>query len=361
MSLLALSPLLLLARVGPPAPQAGNAHDQQVFVELDVPRASYFVEQPIRAKLRLVFDPQFLEHNVIPIFQQALDVPVQVQWPAEWPGALALGETAVEGAATRTFVLDERVVRGRLAESQWIGGRSFTVLELERSFVAEHAGRLQVPVAKLRFAYATQFQEDFLQGRVPQDRVEVELESTAFELEVLRLPDAGRPADFSGAVGHFALEARSQVGQVALGEAFEVELIVRGEGNLTRFPAPWLDRLEGLRMLGFVEDQREGERRITYEFAASSARVREFPSLPFAFFDPTPPAGYTTLWTKPIALHVEVPSGSAEPGAVAGHAGEGIEAAGSVMVVAGVLAAIVVLVVALIVWLALGLRRAPPR
>ncbi len=67
----------------------------------------------------------------------------------------------------------------------------------------------------------------------------------ALEVDVRPLPSAGRPADFSNAVGRFELRVEPDRRQARAGEAIGVTVTVRGEGNLRSavppVPAPAAD------------------------------------------------------------------------------------------------------------------------
>lgn len=60
----------------------------------------------------------------------------------------------------------------------------------------------------------------------------------ALKLDVMPLPEAGRPADFSGAVGEFRMKVAADRTAVDLGDAVAVKLTVEGEGSLQSAAAP---------------------------------------------------------------------------------------------------------------------------
>lgn len=341
------------------APLFARQGERSAFVEVSVPRSTYFVGEPIRARLQLRFETKFLEQNLVPLFQRTLDVPVQVQWASAIEGADTSPGATRQGPSTRTFVLDETVVRAERSTEGGSEGTTFTVLELERSIVPRRTGRLTVPAPTLRFAYATEFREDFVHGRVAVDRHETTVEGTPRELDIIALPDEGRLEGFTGAIGRFEIDARASANELAVGDVFKIALRFAGEGNLADFPAPSLHRIDGLQLLGSIEVLNDGERIITYDFTPTSTRPREFPAVPFVFFDPTPPAGYSTLWTKPIPLTIRASAAASNPPPQV-DSPPGIRAAGSVMVLAGSLVALLIGVVGLVVWLALRHKKSAP-
>lgn len=68
------------------------------------------------------------------------------------------------------------------------------------------------------------------------------------EIEVLPLPDEGRPADFSGAVGSFRLSVVPSPRDVRLGESVTLSIRVEGRGNIKSIGDIPLPRLDGFRV-----------------------------------------------------------------------------------------------------------------
>ncbi len=64
--------------------------------------------------------------------------------------------------------------------------------------------------------------------------------TAALKLDVKPLPEADRPADFSGAVGSFRMKATADRTSVELGEAVAVKVTISGEGSLQSAVAPKL-------------------------------------------------------------------------------------------------------------------------
>ena len=66
------------------------------------------------------------------------------------------------------------------------------------------------------------------------------LKPPATQVQVLSVPAAGRPADFTGAVGHFEVAATVAPTGGAVGEPLTFRITVSGRGNLSRFSTPGL-------------------------------------------------------------------------------------------------------------------------
>lgn len=308
---------------------------EHAFVSVIAPRDQFFEHETIRLRLRVGFEKQFQKENLLPLFQQALDVPAKVEWSSAVDGAKAIDVAVESESGTQTFVLNERVERGASIDVLTSSGRCLSFVELERALVDPRAGEIAIPAPRMHFAFATSFEEDLVRGRVPLDRREASVEGQALTLRVEPLPSAGRPVEFSNAIGRFAVSAEAEPRQLDIDTSLRVTMRIEGEGNFETLDAPRLDRLEGFRLRGTTAERTNGRCTFVYDLAPTSTRVREVPALSLSFFDPTPPAGYSTIWTKPISIFVRNPPTRLDAPALPGA---GIKAAGSVMVVAFVIA-----------------------
>lgn len=282
--------------------------DRRVILSAETPRTEYFVREPIRLRVRVSVDRRFLDTEMVQLFPRPLDVPVQLQarWLDNLPGAILMEAEA--GAASSgpraTFALNETIAQATRAPDDLTGAGRFTVIEIERTYYAPVAGELTIPESLLYFAYATRFEEDFLNGRVAKDRVGAFVRSTPLVLEISPLPKAGRPVEFTGAVGRFSIEADVTPRVVAVGESLKLSLRIEGQGNLQGFDAPTLRELEGFTIYGMVESPSGSARVLTYDIAPLRAGMTEIPELAFAYFDPNSPAGYRTVKTAPLRIDV---------------------------------------------------------
>jgi hypothetical protein len=279
------------------------------FAEVQAPPPPLFAGGRVRLVLRLGFDQALLHEGMLQLFPQALDVPVQVEapWLLELPGAVAAPAAGALPAglprAQATLVLDGELAHAGAAPAVERQGRPFAVFELERDFVLGAPGLLHVPPPLLRFAWATQFRDDLVVGRVPLDRQQGRVLGTALDLQIEPLPAAGRPADFAGAVGRFALRASASPLDVAVGDGIALELTIVGTGNLTLFPPPPLDDLNGLRVRGRTERLAADTRTVVYDLAVADDAVFAVPAIALPYFDHAARA-FATARTEPIPLHV---------------------------------------------------------
>ena len=80
--------------------------------------------------------------------------------------------------------------------------------------------------------------DDFFRGT---SQVPAVIVSSPVEIEVLPLPEEGRPRSFSGLVGRLGVSASIDRSSVETNDAVTLEVIVEGEGNLRGLEAPAID------------------------------------------------------------------------------------------------------------------------
>jgi hypothetical protein len=305
------------------------------FVETETARESYFVHEPIRVTLRIGFDRAFFQTNAVQLFHRRLEVPLQVlaPWIVELPGTVLRSSEARRPG--RSIALNDEVV-----EASPAGERPpFAVLEIERTYLPTRPGELAIPAPRLRYAYGTEFEEDFIGGRVPLDRRDAVVEGEPRVLEIRALPEEGRPPGYTGAVGRrLSVRAEASPRSLDAGSITKLVLCVEGEGNLEHFDPPPLE-LDGFHVYGLIDDRSAARRTITYDLAPLGARAEEIPSIPFPFFDTEEPAGYRTVRTRPIPL--EVFGGETETTSARGESARGA----LLLVVLGVCVALLLLLV----------------
>jgi hypothetical protein len=286
------------------------AAEDYAFLEMATQRDTFFVQELIRVELRIGVDARFFAENAIQLFHRRLDVPVQLEasWLDDLPGAIVIDSDAGDdaGGARLTFALNDKVASARRIEDRLKEGRTFTMLQIDKSFLPLRPGKLEIPEPKLRFAFATRFTEDLVSGRVPEDRRDAVLSGEGLMLRIKPLPEEGRPLEFTGAVGRFSIDAEADPLDLEVGESLKLALRIEGEGNLQYFDPPRLDRLEGFHIYGSIDQKAALQRTVTFDLAPLTEEVQEVPPIGFAYFDTNPPARYRTIKTRSIPLKVRL-------------------------------------------------------
>ena len=127
---------------------------------------------------------------------------------------------AYDLAAPRSFV-SKRV----------IDGRHYEVHVFQRALFPLTAGQYEIPVARLN--YSLPLSASFFSREESH-----QLRSETVPLVVIDPPQAGRPADYNGAVGRLALEAHVDSGVAKVGDPLVLTVRVTGDGNVSFFPRP---------------------------------------------------------------------------------------------------------------------------
>lgn len=149
--------------------------------------------------------------------------------------------------------------------------------------------------------------DDFF-GTVAQKRVT--LRNDTPKVKVLPLPADGRPADFSGAVGDFTLEADVSPRQAGEGDPLSLRARIAGRGNFDRVtttllpstlewktypPSVRFDNQDGLAT--------QGAKTFEQAIIPSGTGARQVPSVAFSYFDPDAKK-YVTRTTAPLDVAI---------------------------------------------------------
>ncbi|MFZ5480969.1 MAG: BatD family protein [Myxococcota bacterium] len=216
-------------------------------------------------------------------------------------------------------------------------GQSLQVRELFYPLRASRAGKARVPATSLLAQFAVQSgrrrPRDFFPGPLTEVRNET-FSSNPVEIVVRDLPAEGRPADFTGLVGRFAVTRKASATRVATGDTVTLETTIEGDGALAGFELPAIasDAFRVYADQPVVHAAIDGGRYVaagTWKHAIVPLRPGSLvvPELSLAVFDPAAGA-YTTVTAPPIALEVEGEAAGAEVKTWGGPAKQGVDALG---------------------------------
>lgn len=150
----------------------------------------------------------------------------------------------------------------------------------------------------------------------------IPLATAARTVRVLPIPETGRPASFTGAIGEFTVQASATPAKVLLGDPVTMTVTVKGTGNFDRLAVPEMStdaqwkaypassRFEPTDALG-TSGRRVSEQAIV----ALDPKLKAIPPRSFSYFDPDA-RRYVELATQPIALTIEAPPRAAGPGGI---------------------------------------------
>lgn len=202
------------------------------------------------------------------------------------------------------------------ARPQAVGGQVYLGRVVSRAYFPITPGNYVLEPARLTY----EIRRGVLYA--PQSH---ELKSDSLRVVVLPLPEAGRPASFTGAVGRFEIRARLEPDDVPAGEATALVVEVEGDGHIKALPPPVLPALPGIQVYPPSEHAEvrtadgvvTGIKRFTWVLVPESPGRLEIPPIEYAYFDPAHRA-YAVARSGP--LHIDVHPGAGEPAARASAA-----------------------------------------
>jgi hypothetical protein len=151
------------------------------------------------------------------------------------------------------------------------------------------------------------FWQNFFGASVPKD---IDVQSPAQELKVLALPAEGRPADFHGAIGSFAIESDVSPAKADVGDPLTLTMRVIGSGNFDRVDSTMLDHLENWKTYPPKSTfntndplRHKGEKVFEQPLIASQPGAQTVPPLSFSYFDPSTKR-YETAHSAPLRVTI---------------------------------------------------------
>ncbi len=129
------------------------------------------------------------------------------------------------------------------------------------------------------------FISQVVERKIPADKV---------VLTVKALPEAGKPADFKGAVGNYRIESSLDKREVEAGTPVTFRVRLSGEGNIGTLEVPKLEKLDGFKVYDsststHISKNRllvEGEKIVETVIAPKNEGTYTVPPLTFSYFEP---------------------------------------------------------------------------
>lgn len=144
--------------------------------------------------------------------------------------------------------------------------------------------------------------EQIFGGQQYED-IEVKVKSNPVTIEVLPLPEEGKPASFTGAVGKFNYKAEATKTTLKANEALNLKIVISGSGNLPLVDAPKLNLPEGLESYDPKITENGNSKTFDYLIIPRNEGNYELKDLDFSYFNPETKK-YVTIDSPGIPLHV---------------------------------------------------------
>jgi hypothetical protein len=200
-------------------------------------------------------------------------------------------------------------------------GQTYQVLEVRYALLPTREGDHTIAPARMNL---TVYQPQSRSPRSPFDDTffrdpffsvatgrPMTLASEPLELQALPLPEKGRPTDFSGLVGSFAIESKLEPRNIKVGESATLTVFLSGRGNVNRIPDLKIPELEHIKVYG---DQPAleigpdgkglaGSKTMKWALVPDKEGDYQIPRLEVSFFD-TRAHTYRVITTSPHAITV---------------------------------------------------------
>ena len=152
-----------------------------------------------------------------------------------------------------------------------------------------------------RDGFSDSFFEDFF---THVERYPLELKSQDSPLMVSPLPGAGRPKDYSGAVGDYQFIFSASPTKVKIGDPVTLNMSINGTGNFNTVLVPKLENTEGFKLYEPEVKTEAYSKTFRQALIPESDQITQTPTARFSYFD-TNRKAYQTILQGPIPLDVE--------------------------------------------------------
>ena len=176
----------------------------------------------------------------------------------------------------------------------------------------QQAGILEIPPLRMQVAIASPNQRKRRRSIFSYpDLVRIQVSTEMLNINVRDLP-ANPPASFSGAVGHYSMEAKTNSRQINTNDAFSVQLSITGDGDLKLVQAPDLmlgDSFEifDTKVVGenaLVAQQGRFVGKKIFDYLITPKYPGQFKLNPkFTYYD-VDSLRYVTLTSEPLAISI---------------------------------------------------------
>lgn len=218
-----------------------------------------------------------------------------------------------EPPETTGFLVEELLPPARHYTTE-IDGRPYGVTEVRTALFATSSGEHELNPARVRLTIQQQLSSIFANSPfdLPSMGMEdVNLETEKVRVDVRPLPTQGRPAEFSGAVGQYTMNAQLDKATVPAGQPVTLSVTVSGQGNVNLITPPALPALKKFRVYetnskSQVEKKDfevTGTRTFTTVLVPLEEGQQTLSGVKFSYFDPESEK-YVTLEAPSMSLKV---------------------------------------------------------
>ena len=192
-------------------------------------------------------------------------------------------------------------------------GKPYRYVVLRRTLLyPQKTGELKIEPLTLDISVQVPSNRRDFFGNLISSSVNKTVSSGSSIIDVKSLPIDNKPKDFSGAVGSFSFEIKSDKKELLTDEAFQLSLIVSGDGNFNLFEDPKISLPNSLEV---YEPEKisnisvrargiKGNINNKYTVVPINPGKYTIPETKFSFFNPVS-AEYKTIYSDPIFIDVD--------------------------------------------------------
>ena len=211
-----------------------------------------------------------------------------------------------------------------------VNGVQYNVVEIKKAFLfPQRSGKIEIePMvvqcvvrekgAKRNDPFSQFFGNDPFFAFDSYKDVNYSVKSNSLVIDVLPLPDAGKPADFPGAVGNFSMSAAIDKDKVKANDGINLKITISGKGNLKLIDPPKMnfpDEFESYdpktnENISVTESGGvSGSKTFEYLLIPRHEGIYKIPAWNFTYFD-ADKKSYVSLPSKEFTITVEKGDGS---------------------------------------------------
>lgn len=136
------------------------------------------------------------------------------------------------------------------------------------------------------------------------------LSNEPLKIEVNALPEKNKPNNFSGIVGNYSIEAKTDTGTSPVGENVHLIVTIKGQGNINAITLPQINWPAGVEHFDAADTQRvdqnsdtvTGYKVFNIPFIGTKEGTDTIAAIAFNFFDAASKT-YKTIYTKPVSIN----------------------------------------------------------
>ncbi|MBN2190418.1 MAG: protein BatD [Candidatus Aureabacteria bacterium] len=220
-----------------------------------------------------------------------------------YDGKIAFDNLRIMPQSSPGFVSE--VFADRIQYDEKVGDTIYRVFEIRTAYFPMNTG--------LQFIQGPKFEFNVYYRRkwIGYETERVVLGGKKNKVDIKPLPEKGRPGDFTGQVGEYAVQASLSKDTATAGEPLTFKFSVVGSGNIAGIKAP-VSELEGFNIAG-IETETSNvsasdilERQKVFSYIVIPQKPGDFmiPAVKLSYFEPVK-SDYKVISSQPLKLKVE--------------------------------------------------------